>query len=52
MKPWSGPHKIQHLAHLQGTVMPCQGTAPRLPGQPITALSVKTPLISQPLARR
>lgn len=29
MKQWSGPHKTQHLAHLQGIVMLCQGAAPR-----------------------
>lgn len=47
MKQWSGLHKIQQLAHLQGIVRPCQGTAPRLPGPAIAVLSVKTPFISQ-----
>lgn len=47
MKQWSGLHKIQQLAHLQGIVRPCQGTVPRLPGPAIAVLSVKTPFISQ-----
>lgn len=37
----------QQPVHFQEIVMLCQGIAPRLPGQAITALSVKMPLIFQ-----